>query len=179
MACINPIRAWRMKRGSRVIWKHPSDAIAKYFAPFPVPCGKCYGCRLEYSRQWAVRMVLESQLHMFNYFLTLSYDPAHLPAMGTVVKKDLQDFHKRLRIHYKRNFNHENIRYYCCGEYGEKKGRPHYHGIYFNLPIHDLELYKESAGNKYYRSKTIEKIWGNGMIIIANVTFESCGYVDR
>lgn len=179
MACLNPIRAYRQKRGSYILWKRPSDGLMPHFAPFPIPCGKCYGCRLEYSRQWAVRMMLESQLHDFNYFLTISYAPAHLPAMGTIVKKDLQDFHKRLRIYYERHYEHTGIRYYCCGEYGEKKGRPHYHGIYFNLPIFDLELYKESNGNKYYRSKTIEEIWGKGMIIIANVTFESCGYVAR
>ena len=28
-----------------------------------LPCGKCVGCRLEYSRQWANRLQLESQLY--------------------------------------------------------------------------------------------------------------------
>ena len=31
---------------------------------FEAPCGKCIGCRLEYSRQWANRCVLESLMHL-------------------------------------------------------------------------------------------------------------------
>ena len=44
-------------------------------------CGQCIGCRLESSRQWAIRCVLESKLYdsELNWFMTLTYDDAHLP----------------------------------------------------------------------------------------------------
>ena len=29
----------------------------------PLPCGQCISCRLNYSRSWAVRMMLESEYH--------------------------------------------------------------------------------------------------------------------
>lgn len=179
MACLNPIRAWRHKLTRSLRWSFPPDQYRALYAPNPIPCGKCRGCRLETSRQWAVRMMFESTMHKYNYFLTLSYDWIGLPKGRTLVKKHLQDFHKRLRIYYTRHFSHEGIRYYCCGEYGEKRGRPHYHGIYFNLPVYDLVLFKKSGEHSLYRSATIEKLWGHGMVLIAGVTFQSCGYVAR
>jgi hypothetical protein len=30
-----------------------------------IPCGQCIGCRLEYSRQWAMRCHHEASLHTF------------------------------------------------------------------------------------------------------------------
>lgn len=47
------------------LWKYKYDII---------PCGKCIGCRLEYSREWANRGYLESKLYEHNYFITLTYD---------------------------------------------------------------------------------------------------------
>lgn len=62
-------------------------------------------------------------------FLTLTYDDEHLPITGSLVKKDLQNFWKRLRKDYEKP-----IRYYACGEYGDNTMRPHYHAIVFGLP---------------------------------------------
>lgn len=46
-----------------------------------LPCGKCIGCRLDYSREWAVRCTLEMQDHPKDtcWFLTLTYDDEHVP----------------------------------------------------------------------------------------------------
>ena len=46
-----------------------------------IPCGQCVGCRLEYSRQWAIRCVLESKLHppMSCWFLTFPYADHNKP----------------------------------------------------------------------------------------------------
>ena len=43
-----------------------------------IPCGHCIGCRLEYSRQWANRCLLEMQQHEQNCFITLTYDDEHI-----------------------------------------------------------------------------------------------------
>ena len=65
--------------------------------PQSIACGQCQGCRLERSRQWAVRCLHESKLHADNCFLTLTYSEEHLPRDGSLHIKHVQDFLKRLR----------------------------------------------------------------------------------
>ncbi len=158
-----------------------------------IPCGKCIGCRLGYSRMWATRCTLEAESHSDNYFLTLTYDDLHLPMVngcttdgeltfvGTLVPKHLQDFLKRLRIYYKRHFNIDKIRFFACGEYGDAKKRPHYHLIIFGLPIPDLSLWytNRSSHEKVFRSSILESIWGHGIVGVGHVSWESCAYVAR
>lgn len=67
-------------------------------------------------------------------FVTLTYDAAHVPVSDngfmTLDVKDVQDFFKRLRRKYPKNY--PKIRYYVAGEYGTENKRPHYHIILFN-----------------------------------------------
>lgn len=163
-----------------------------------LPCGKCQGCRLAKSAEWAMRCQLESGYYLDNYFLTLTYDDAHLPIRDHVsldkstgevliesenavlVPEHMTKFLKDLRRYYEYHYNHTGIRYFLAGEYGEKTLRPHYHMIVFNLPIFDLKLYKESfSGNNLYNSVILNHIWGKGYVAIGNVTYESCAYVAR
>ncbi len=117
-----------------------------------VPCGRCIGCRLDYSRQWAQRCMYEAGQHENNYFLTLTYDDDHLPrsdkGIATLIQDEVSKFMKRLRSSFKRKFGIEGIRFFACGEYGDGNGdevdptkvfRPHYHIILFNCPIPDLQ----------------------------------------
>lgn len=48
-----------------------------------LPCGKCIGCRLDYSREWAVRCMLEMKDYAKDecFFVTLTYDDLHVPAV--------------------------------------------------------------------------------------------------
>lgn len=85
-------------------------------------CGQCLPCRIDRRRLWAARLMLELRSHKAGIFLTLTYAPEFLPAGGTLVPKDLQDFLKRMRFHCP-----FKVRFYACGEYGERRGRPHYH----------------------------------------------------
>ena len=80
MACYSPIKGWRSKdvnpdTGKRSIVFNPKHAFQDM--PVEVPCGQCIGCRLERSRQWAMRCVHEAQLHRDNSFITLTYDDVH------------------------------------------------------------------------------------------------------
>lgn len=45
---------------------------------FLIPCGQCVGCRLDYSRRWATRLMLELECHTSAFFLTLTYDDDHI-----------------------------------------------------------------------------------------------------
>lgn len=53
----------------------------KYYPVKALPCGKCIGCRLDYSREWAVRCTLEMQDWPPDtcWFVTLTYDDQHVP----------------------------------------------------------------------------------------------------
>lgn len=141
-----------------------------------LPCGQCIGCRLERSRQWAMRCIHEAQLHKDNCFITLTYDAENLPPDCGLVKKDFQNFMKRLR----KRFPKKKIKFYQCGEYGDRNNRPHYHAILFGHNFNDwLYLFDSPSGEPIYTSPTLEAIWNNGFVTIGTVTFESAGYVAR
>lgn len=144
-----------------------------------VPCGRCIGCRLDYAGMWAMRCVKEAESHTDNCFITLTYNDEHLPhgtLRPTLVPDDLQRFWKRLRKEYG-----NGIRYYACGEYGERRHRPHYHAIVFGLDFQD-KIHTDTnpkTGDKYYSSSSLNTIWGNGDCIIGDVSYESSSYVAR
>lgn len=141
-----------------------------------VPCGRCRGCRLERSRQDAIRCVHESQMHRANAFITLTYSEEQLPAGLTLVKKDFQDFIKRLR----RRLEPGRFRFFGCGEYGEEFSRPHYHACLFGVDFEDRVPWKTSpSGELVYRSALLESVWPMGHSSCGSVTFESAAYVAR
>lgn len=150
--------------------------------PFKVPCQKCADCRLEYSRQWAMRCSHQASMHEENCFLTLTYDDKRLPMVGpvpTLVKRDIALFHKRLhnRLLKSRGYG---IRYYYCGEYGETYGRPHYHSIIFDYDFKDKKFYKNNKrGEPLFSSYELSSLWPAGRNSIGAVTFDSCAYVAR
>lgn len=149
----------------------------------PFSCGKCHGCKLEYSRQWAVRCVHEAKCHEFNVFLTLTYKDLPKPCANCMSQFtspvslhycDYQLFMKRLRA------TGRKVRFYMGGEYGEENGRPHYHAILFNCWFPDMKYWRTSpAGFKMYRSKELDEIWNLGNAEIGMVSFESAAYVAR
>lgn len=151
------------------------------YTEMEIPCGKCIGCRLEKSRQWALRCVHEASLYDKNCFITLTYRPEDLPPTGSLIKQDFQKFMKRLR----KRFPGTRIRYFMCGEYGtdddqpSRLGRPHYHACLFNFDFDDRELYSVRDNIRLYTSETLDKIWGKGFCTIGDVTFDSAAYVAR
>lgn len=72
------------------------------------------------------------------------------------------------------------IKFYMAGEYGEKYGRPHYHSLLFGVDFRDKTYHgKTKAGEKIYRSYTLEKLWPYGYSSIGAVTFNSAAYISR
>ena len=74
---------------------------------------------------------------------------------GTLRKKDLQLFFKRLR-HKIPKFS-----YLACGEYGGETERPHYHAILFGAELPAKTMYNSRIINKefYWQNKIIEECW--------------------
>lgn len=173
MPCYYPLKAWR---------SHLPTSSGKYgliFKPVPgqvpmmVGCGDCIGCRLEYSRQWAVRGVHEASLHEENCFITLTFDDDHLPFNQSLDVVVFQKFMKRLRKAV------GPVRFFHCGEYGERFRRPHYHAILFGFDFPDKVLYTIRNSNRIFTSALLSRLWPFGFATVGAVTFESIAYVAR
>lgn len=167
MACFRPLAAYRRHDGSVQVLK----SVAKLgdWSGLRLPCGQCTGCRLEYSRQWAVRIMNENQLSSWSSFVTLTYRDGECPL--SLEYGHFQDFMKRLRAHLAPN----RCRFFMCGEYGEKYKRPHFHCVLFGVDFPD----RVHMGGDLYRSPTLERLWPFGYSSIGEVTFESAAYVAR
>uniref|UniRef100_A0AAU8B1R4 Replication initiator protein n=1 Tax=Dulem virus 141 TaxID=3145618 RepID=A0AAU8B1R4_9VIRU len=184
MPCYHPIQAWMIPgnaaRKSKVFFNLADSPIPpSYLTPVKLPCGKCIGCRLERSRQWAMRCVYESQLHRENCFITLTYDDACCPRDMSLVPRDLQLFFKRLR----KTYSEKRIRFFACGEYGEHTLRPHYHACLFGIDFTKgmkRKTVETETGIKVVKfNSDLNRVWGLGNTFVGSMTFESAAYVAR
>lgn len=177
MPCYSPLKGYRSRilseNGKRPIVFTPKDGYVDM--PVELACGQCIGCRLEYSRQWAIRCVHEASLHDDNSFITLTYSNDSLPTDCGLRKKHFQDFMKRLRD----RVSPVKVRYMACGEYGDKSNRPHYHAILFGYDFPDKVKLKETDEHTLYESKMLSGLWPYGLSSIGTVTFDSAAYVAR
>lgn len=170
MRCFHPIDAWQSEKGARPVF------VDNGGIRLTLRCGQCIGCRLNRSRQWAIRCVHERQMHANSSFITLTYDQSHVRLDGSLEYRDFQLFLKRLR----HQFWYVPIRFFMAGEYGEDFSRPHFHACIFGVMFSDRRFHKSlSSGFKLYRSPTLEKLWPFGFSSVGDVTAESAGYVAR
>lgn len=171
MSCYGPLTAYRTSGGGITFQRGASLSGT----PMQIPCGQCIGCRLEKSRQWAMRCMHEARLSKESSFVTLTYEDEYLPPGGTLVKRDLQLFMKRLR-----KAKGEGVRFYACGEYGTINKRPHYHVLLFNCGFPDrLRIGENKRGEVLYTSAELRSLWNMGFNVIGDVTFDSAAYVAR
>lgn len=94
MACYHPAKAVRTLAGDvRFVSQSTVDGDL-----LKLPCGQCIGCRLEKSRQWAVRCLDEAQMHSENCFITLTNTDESVAKYGRSLDVGVfQKFMKRLR----------------------------------------------------------------------------------
>ena len=138
-------------------------------------CGQCLPCRINRSRLWTHRLMLESLKHGDSSFVTLTYREEDLPPGGTLVPKDAQDWLKRLRA----AISPARVRFFLVGEYGDRTERPHYHAALFGVPG-CLHRYPDA----YLRSKCkceacvlIRSTWSKGNTDAAFLSKDSAGYL--
>ena len=184
MACFNPLKGFVGPNGKLVF----SKAASAHGYAQSVPCGQCIGCRIDYTKEWAIRCTHEAQMYDDNMFLTLTYDDEHLPADLNLDHEHFQKFIRAIRDKYNKytkrdpetnEITEPGIRYYMCGEYGGRTGRPHYHAIIFNFRFPDLKHEGERRGHRVWSSADLEELWGRGMTEVGSVTFQSASYVAR
>ncbi len=145
------------------------------------PCGSCTPCTINQRRVWTHRIMLESKLWPQNSFLTLTYRDTDLPADG-VSNSEHQAFMKKLRAEWYLA-TQQKIRFYMCGEYGDKTFRPHYHYALFNFP----SCYGPGPtwyGRKYVPCNCqvcsfVTSIWGKGHVFIGKLEMESAQYIAQ
>lgn len=140
----------------------------KYGTLMRVPCGQCINCRMNKARQWSIRIMHEAKKYQRNAFVTLTYDDDHFPKDGSLNLKHLQDFFKRFRFNRKKQ-----VRYFACGEYGDRTFRPHYHVAFFNVGFDDFKNLKASKGGFMARSNE----WPFGFVHVGDLTIDSANYV--
>lgn len=226
MSCYHPLRAVVLglnENGKKKIkiLPHNDPSLNLDCAEYiQIPCGHCIGCRLDKSRDWANRCMLEAKYHEKMCFLTLTYDDDHLPPQKlkiarlrsnprvtgilphitdkkllnreicrfmthstrhSLVKKDLQDFMKRLRRDFEYHDGITGIRFFACGEYGSKTFRPHFHVLLYGVDFaEDRRLYKANfQGDNLYNSERLSKLWTFGHAVVADLTWNTCAYVAR
>jgi hypothetical protein len=63
------------------------------------------------------------------------------------------------------------IRFFHCGEYGDKTRRPHYHALIFGYGFPDKVLFKKQKSGDLFTSDILTKCWGMGHCLLGDLTF--------
>lgn len=169
MPCFHPVDAYVKDNGQVSLVER-----GKIKTAMQLPCGRCQGCRLEKSRQWAIRCMHEASLHKENCFITLTYNEEHhAPSL------EYTHFQRFMR-YFRRSVPDRKLRFYMAGEYGDLNGRPHYHACIFGYNFPDRVLFKKlPSGSTIDTSQALQKLWPYGYSSVGDVTLESAAYVAR
>lgn len=171
MPCAKPLLAWQCHNGDVIFVERNKHDIRR---ELQLPCGQCVQCRIQRSREWAMRCMHEASLHKENAFVTLTYNDENMPDRGMLDYPEFQRFMKRLRKRL------GPVRFYMCGEYGELNWRPHYHACLFGRDFADKVFFKAtSEQGAIYTSAVLSELWPHGFASTGDVTFQSAGYVAR
>lgn len=145
-----------------------------------VCCGKCFACRRQRAREWALRLEHERPYANYGIFTTLTYDNEHIPKNYSLKKSDLQNYFKRLRKYGIK------LKYYASGEYGGRFSRPHYHAVIF---VYDTKYKYEDfitiydINGRVIQNGILADIWKNGNVQSSRVTtgriLYCVSYVDK
>lgn len=175
MSCYRPLEAYRNPLTGEV-WIGGNATKSGRF--MELPCGRCIGCKLDRARAWSVRIQHEAQLYDSNWFVTWTYRNEDLPGSLSLEYDDFRGMMKRLRERCrgaspgpKGNYP---LRFFCAGEYGSLRKRPHFHSIMFNLRTGD----EKPLGNGSFSSKLLEDVWQKGNVQLDVVTDQSASYVS-
>lgn len=151
--CTNPINIYEKK----------TDIYVK------VGCKHCTECMQIRANEWAVRGHFELQQKEQNCFITLTYENNPI----VLHKEHMQKFIKRLR----KNIEPLKIKYFSCGEYGDKKMRPHYHIIIFGYDFQDKTFWKMSQSEKpIYISHELDDLWQYGIATVQEANATTISY---
>lgn len=130
-----------------------------------VPCGHCAECVQRKQNEVVQRAYFQS-LGKLNFFLTLTYDDAHLPKYtdpwGRVFTyASHNDFRYLVRLLRKNYFvpNGITFKYFVCSERGKKRHRPHFHAVFMVDPCAvDLDTGEQMILDPYEVEKELREM---------------------
>lgn len=142
----------------------PDDNPGASFA-----CGRCPNCLKRRVDGWAYRLKYHMRTVKHAYFLTLTYadgqckrsDNGFLNLCPDDFRKYIKRIRKRLGDNKHTPFN-DRVKYVVTGEYGSRRGRPHYHAIVFNVPF-----------------EVLMKEWPHGIVDVRDVNSSRIAYVFK
>jgi hypothetical protein len=117
--CISPSFVW-IERGPK--WEQT-----------PVPCKICWRCKQNRVNDYVGRSLAEAKVSVATCAITLTYAPR-----DDLADKVLTPYHFQLFMKLLRRAGHK-VRYLVAGEFGELKGRAHFHAILFFTHVNDAE----------------------------------------
>ena len=135
----------------------------------PVPCGQCMACRVNQSRFWVGRILLEWYHAPESWFVTLTlsddnlrmvYDAETGEFWQTLDPDDTRLWLARWRKLY------GSQRFFLVGEYGDKSQRPHYHAILFDV-------------SRYTIQAKVDRTWELGMNTVFEMNEARARYVAQ
>lgn len=147
------------------VW--PPDYIVE------VPCGYCHSCQKSSNNQYRIRLMHEIRCYPPGrcLFVTLTFDDKNLHEFAKDYNRAVRLFLDRLRKNYDRQ-----IRHWFIGEFGTLHGRPHYHGILFDVPDSFLTSFDvEHPG----RHPLLASEWKYGFVFVGYVSDETCSYITK
>lgn len=126
-----------------------------------------------------MRCMHEAAMHDENTFLTLTYDPAHLPANASLDTEAFPVFIRALR----KSIAPRKVRYFYVGEYGTVNNRPHYHALLFGYrPTEQVPL-AQRGDYPVFTSPQLRDLWTKGLHEFGDVSGASAlycaGYMKR
>lgn len=138
-----------------------------------VPCGQCLSCQKSTNNQYRIRLMYEVRKYSEGscFFITLTFDDENLNRFSSDYNKAVRLFLDRLR----KNFG-KQIRHWFCGEFGTLKGRPHYHGILFDVPDVFKDAYDSDVPGHH---PLLAKEWKYGFVFVGYVSDATCGYITK
>lgn len=180
MACFTPLKMFRSAtpndNGKRGLTCNPIKALNSHVVQ-RIPCNACNGCRSDRRRQMALRVLHECKTRSCCYFVTLTQDMEHRLPSNSLNLRDLQLFHKRVRQRYAPGRN--ALKFFACGEYGQKDDNPHYHSILMSDAelFPDKKLWTKDELGPVYKSAQLEEMWPNGIAEFSPVSYATAMYV--
>ena len=125
------------KHGAESLFGSAPDYLVK------VDCGLCVECQTKRGNNWKTRLLDEYHYHKKKFpddkviFGTLTIAPQFMDRFDTPTKvdKEIRKFFERYRKMFGCSFRH-----YLTSEYGEKRGRLHFHFIGFRMLCNIAEL---------------------------------------
>lgn len=170
LQCLKPVLAYMNADGTSS-FRETSETIGSHYRR----CGVCAACLGHRVMQWSTRVRHEGMLHDHVSVLTLTYDDDHLPQDGSLVRSHLTQFIEKVRYRYRGQI----VRFFGCGEYGEKSLRPHYHLILFGPEIVDkVPARKGKSGQVLYSSQLLDECWDNrGFVVCEEFHVQAAAYI--